>query len=106
MFIDESCITGPSCSVTKVDFVERFLAFLTASMYDTSLAGDGLVRAMRVKGYSQNPPDGRKSKMIKMLNSKERRGGFFGIRLRTDAEMEAEPAKEQEKPTKEDPCGA
>ncbi|GAQ93550.1 hypothetical protein KFL_016410010, partial [Klebsormidium nitens] len=90
MFIDESCITGVSFAVTKADFVEHFTAFLYAGGYDTSLAGDGLGRAMAIKGFSKTPLDGKKNKMIKMLNGNGRKGGFFGLRLKTEEEMQKE----------------
>jgi phage/plasmid-associated DNA primase len=90
MFIDESCITGVSFAITKADFVKHFTTFLYAGGYDTSLAGEGLGRAMGIKGFPQTPLDGKKNKMIKMLHSKARKGGFFGLRLKTDKEMQQE----------------
>jgi hypothetical protein len=90
MFIDESCITGVSFAVTKADFVEHFTTFLCAGGYDTSLTGDGLEKAMGIKGFPQKPLDRKKNKHIKMLHSKVRKGGFFGLRLNTDKEMQEE----------------
>ncbi|GAQ83541.1 hypothetical protein KFL_001520110 [Klebsormidium nitens] len=89
-FIDESCVKGDSFGVTKVDFVNKFLEFLYAGGHDTSVAGDGLARAMNVKGYTSTSKDGKKNRMIRMLDSRERKTGFFGIRLKTPEEMEAE----------------
>jgi phage/plasmid-associated DNA primase len=90
MFIDELCITGVSFAVTKADFVEHFTTFLCAVGYDTSLAGDGLGRVMGIKGFPLKPLDGKKNKQIKMLHSKVRKGGFFGLRLKTGKEMQEE----------------
>ncbi|GAQ91602.1 hypothetical protein KFL_008160020 [Klebsormidium nitens] len=90
--IDESCVTGVSLSVTKVDFVDRFFEFLCAGGHDTSLAGDSLARAMNIKGFTSTPQDGKKNRMIRMLDGSGRRGGFFGIRLKTEKEMQEESA--------------
>ncbi len=84
--------TGISFSVTKVDFVDRFFEFLCAGGHDTSLAGDGLARAMNVKGFTSTPKDNKKNRMIRMLNGQGRKSGFFGVRLKTEKEMREESA--------------
>jgi hypothetical protein len=68
-FIDEACTKspfkeGPTAKIAKSDFVEAFKNFLYAGGHDVGLAGDGLSRAMRLKGYLQQPPDGGKAFMV------------------------------------------
>jgi phage/plasmid-associated DNA primase len=89
LFIDQKCTVGANYSITKDDFVDRFANFLYASGYDASLAGEGLNRAMRMKGFSSTPSDGRKNWMIQRLNNRGRMSGFFGIRLLTEEELKA-----------------
>jgi hypothetical protein len=52
------------------------------------MAGDGiLLRAMLMKNILQKPFTGN-GRMIRMTDGSNRRaGGFFGIRLKTDAEL-------------------
>jgi phage/plasmid-associated DNA primase len=88
VFIDEACMTeGADLSVAKSDFVEAFTNFLYTGGHDVNLAGDGLARAMCLKGFSQKPPDGRNNPMIRTLDAKKRGKGFFGIRLKTEKEL-------------------
>lgn len=89
-FIEEECKMGVSFSVTKADFVDRYQCFLYAGGHDSSLAGDGLARAMNVKGFASRPLDGKKNRMIRMLDGSGRKSGFFGIRLKTPGEMQKE----------------
>jgi hypothetical protein len=81
---------GESCKVAKTDFVEAFRNFLYAREHDVGLAGDGLARALRLKGFLQEPSGGGRGLMIKTLDGKSRGRGFFGIRLKTEWELEAE----------------
>jgi P4 family phage/plasmid primase-like protien len=109
-FIDEACIKGSEESVTKVDFVEAFTIFLYAGGHDVRLAGDGLARAMLLKGFSQDPPKG-KGRMIQKLNKSpsDRGRGFFEIRLRTnkDPVTDKDPVNEhiEEVPTDKEEGG-
>ncbi|GAQ93229.1 hypothetical protein KFL_013760010 [Klebsormidium nitens] len=89
MFIDQECTVGANYSIAKDDFVDRFANFLYARGYDASLAGEGLNRAMRMKGFSSTPSDGRKNRMIQRLNNRGRMSCFFGIRLLTEDELKA-----------------
>lgn len=75
VFLDEACIEGKDESVAKVDFVEAFTNFLYASGGDVRLAGNGLARAMRLKGY---PQERGKAILIKTIDGKKRARGFFG----------------------------
>ncbi|GAQ92100.1 hypothetical protein KFL_009210020 [Klebsormidium nitens] len=90
-FIDEACFTqDPTAKIAKSDFVEAFKDFLYAGGHDVGLAGDGLARAMRLKGYLQQPPNGGKALMVRTNDGRSRGRGFFGIRLKTDDELQAE----------------
>ncbi|GAQ91661.1 hypothetical protein KFL_008280020 [Klebsormidium nitens] len=101
-FIDEACTTkGANLSVAKSDFVEAFTTFLYAGGHDVTLAGDGLARAMCLKGFSQKPPGGGNNPMIRTLDGKKRGRGFFGIRLKTDEEL-MEAAKKDPDPKQPD----
>jgi hypothetical protein len=95
--IDEKCvIEEESLKVMKADFVEAFASFLYAGGHDVTLAqGDGLARAMRLKGFLQEPPGGGRGLMIRSLDRKSRGRGFFGVRLKTEEEMKAGEVKIQ-----------
>jgi phage/plasmid-associated DNA primase len=93
MFIDQECTVGAKYSIAKDDFVDRFANFLYAGGYDASLAGEGLNRAMRMKGFSSTPLDGRKNRMIQRLNNSGRTSGFFGIRLLTEDKLKPIPTE-------------
>jgi hypothetical protein len=79
---------GADLSVAKSDFVEAFTNFLYAGGHDVNLAGDGLARAMCLKGFSQKPAGGGNNPMIRTLDGKKRGRGFFGIRFKTEKELE------------------
>ena len=49
-----------------------------------ALAGDGLTRAMRLKGF---PQERGKAILIRTIDGKKRLRGFFGIRLKTEEEL-------------------
>ncbi|GAQ85303.1 hypothetical protein KFL_002280180 [Klebsormidium nitens] len=88
-FIDEACTTketaeGEAASVTRIEFVEAFTNFLYSSGHDVALAGDGLTRAMRLKGF---PQERGKAILIRTIDGKKRLRGFFGIRLKTKEEL-------------------
>jgi phage/plasmid-associated DNA primase len=93
VFIDEACKIGePSgdFSVAKSDFVDAFRIFLCAGGHDTSLADDtSLTRAMCLKGFLQKRPGEGNAPLIITLDKKKRGRGFFGIRLKTEAELQA-----------------
>ncbi|GAQ92398.1 hypothetical protein KFL_010060020 [Klebsormidium nitens] len=91
---DKACMTeGAGLSVAKSDFVEAFTNFLYAGGHDVKLAGDGLARAMCLKGFSQKPPGGGNNPMIRTLDGRKRGRGFFGIRLKTEEELKQTDAQ-------------
>ncbi|GAQ93269.1 hypothetical protein KFL_014030030 [Klebsormidium nitens] len=104
-FIDDHCVTEgePDLKVAKADFVEAFKNFLFAGGHDVGLAGDGLTRALRVKGFLQTRPGGGNAPMISTLDKKSQGRGYFGIRLKTEGELNADPgkAKQSADPEKE-----
>ena len=85
VFIDEACFKEEKASVANVDFVDAFTNFLYSGGHDVSLAGDGLARAMRLKGF---PQERGKAIMIRTIDGKKRTRGFFGIRLNTEEELQ------------------
>jgi hypothetical protein len=87
-FITDCCVVGKQHKVTKVEFASGYTNFLREGSHDTAMAGDAiLIRAMLMKNILQKPFTG-SGRMIRMTDGSNRRaGGFFGIRLKNDAEL-------------------
>jgi phage/plasmid-associated DNA primase len=105
-FITDCCMVGKQHKVTKREFASAYANFLREGSHDTAMAGDGiLLRAMLMKNILQKPSTGSR-RMIRMTDgSKRRAGGFFGIRLKTDAELsidDGEPSASG--PSVAEPC--
>jgi phage/plasmid-associated DNA primase len=105
-FITDCCVVGKQHKVTKVEFASAYANSLREGSHNTAMAGDGiLLWAMLMKNILQKPFAG-SGRMIRMIDGSNRRaGGFFGIRLKTDAELkidDGEPGASE--PSVTEPC--